>query len=132
AGVRLMSAPPSSAPALPLPRRRGRSRLWMGLYQLLFLLVLVGYAPVLLWRCLGDRRYRARFFQRVGFVPWRGDGRPVVWIHGVSVGEVKAASNFVAELRRRRPDLQLVVSTTTATGHLVAQKEYPDLPVVFY
>ena len=56
----------------------------------------------------------------------------LVWIHGVSVGEVKAASNFVAELRRARPDLQLVISSTTPNGHLVARKEYPDLPVIFY
>jgi 3-deoxy-D-manno-octulosonic-acid transferase len=56
----------------------------------------------------------------------------VVWIHGVSVGEVKAASNFVAQLRERRPDLQLVVSATTPNGHRVARQEYPDLPVVYY
>jgi 3-deoxy-D-manno-octulosonic-acid transferase len=104
----------------------------MWLYQLLFLALLLVYSPVLLWRCLVDRRYRARFRQRTGRVPRSADGRDVVWIHGVSVGEVKAASNFVAELRRRRPDLQLVVSSTTANGHLVAQREYPDLPVVFY
>ncbi|MBL9078817.1 MAG: 3-deoxy-D-manno-octulosonic acid transferase [Planctomycetes bacterium] len=122
----------ASGAAAPLPPPRGRSWLWMAVYQLLFLLLLVGYAPVLAWRCLVDRRYRARFVQRTGRVPWRGDGRSVVWIHGVSVGEVKAASNFIAELRRRRPDLQLVVSATTPNGHLVAQKEYPDLPVVFY
>ncbi|MBX3465261.1 MAG: 3-deoxy-D-manno-octulosonic acid transferase [Planctomycetes bacterium] len=122
-------APPAAGGRTP---PRGRSWLWMGLYQLLFLLALLLFAPVLLWRCLFDRRYRARLWQRTGRVPALGRGRDVVWIHGVSVGEVKAASNFVAELRRRRPDLQLVVSTTTPNGHLVAQQQYPDLPVVFY
>ena len=111
--------------------RRG-SWLWMALYQLLFLLLLVVYAPVMLWRSVTDRRYRARLVQRLGFVPFRQDAGEVVWIHGVSVGEVKAASNFIAELRRRRPDLQLVVSATTPNGHIVAQQEYRDLPVVFY
>ncbi|MBL8729088.1 MAG: 3-deoxy-D-manno-octulosonic acid transferase [Planctomycetes bacterium] len=119
---------------LPLPQSGGRGRSWltMGLYQLLFLLLLLVYSPVIVWRGLTDRRYRARFFERTGRVPPLGAGREVVWIHGVSVGEVKAASNFVAELRQRRPDLQLVISSTTPNGHLIAQKEYPDLPVVFY
>jgi 3-deoxy-D-manno-octulosonic-acid transferase len=123
---------PGGGDTLRLPQSRGRSWLTMGLYQLLFLLLLVVYSPVILWRSLVDRRYRARFRQRTGRLPRVGDGREVVWIHGVSVGEVKAASNFIAELRQRRPDLQIVISTTTPNGHLIAQKEYPDLPVVFY
>jgi 3-deoxy-D-manno-octulosonic-acid transferase len=104
----------------------------MGVYQPLFLLAFLLYSPVLLARRLFDRRPRASVRERMGFVPRMLGARPVVWIHGVSVGEVKAASNFVARLRQQRPDLQLVISATTPNGHLVARQEYPDLPVVFY
>jgi 3-deoxy-D-manno-octulosonic-acid transferase len=117
---------------LPLQRSGLRGWLTMGIYQPVFLLAFLVYSPVLLWRITFDRRYRKSMRERMGFVPHRADDRQVVWIHGVSVGEVKAASNFIALLQRSRPDLQLVVSTTTPNGHLVARQEHKDLPVVFY
>lgn len=104
----------------------------MGSYHLLFLLAFLGYAPVLLWRLAFDRRYRTGLRQRLGSSDFRGSDRPVVWIHGVSVGEIKAAGQIITALRRGRPDLQLVLSSTTPNGHKVAQKEHADLPVVFY
>ncbi len=131
-----MPADPSVAAGrdstLPLPRSGVRGWLTMGIYQPAFLLAFLLYSPVLLWRMAFDRRYRSSLRQRMGFVPRRSDVREVVWIHGVSVGEVKAASNFIAQLRAQRPWLQLVVSATTPNGHLVARQEYKDLPVVFY
>ncbi len=117
---------------LPLPRSGVRGALTMGVYQPLFLLAFLLYSPLLLWRWATDRKKRASWRERMGFVPRLPGDRPVVWIHGVSVGEVKAASNFVARLRELRPDLQILVSATTPNGHLVARQEYKDLPVVFY
>lgn len=127
-------AEPAAGPAAtrPLPRTGARGWLTMGVYQPLFLLAFLLYSPVLLFRRLFDRRPRASLRERMGFVPRLGGDRPVVWIHGVSVGEVKAASNFIARLRAGRPELQLVISATTPNGHLVARQEHPDLPVVFY
>jgi 3-deoxy-D-manno-octulosonic-acid transferase len=124
----------ASADAQPGWRGRGRLRgmLTMGSYQLLFLLVFVGYAPVFFWRVLFDRRYRSGVWERLGWVAFQATDRPVVWIHGVSVGEVKAAGQFLKVLRRARPDLQIVVSSTTPNGHQVARQEHGDLPVVFY
>ena len=126
------SVPAAPAPMLPRPRSRIRGWLTMGIYQPIFVLALLVYGPVLAWRSLVDRRYRSSLKERMGFAPRRRDVRDVVWIHGVSVGEVKAAKNFLAVLRRQRPDLHIVVSTTTPNGHLIARQEYPDLPVVFY
>ncbi|MFY9345686.1 MAG: glycosyltransferase N-terminal domain-containing protein [Planctomycetota bacterium] len=129
----MADSPPSREPSsLPLPRSGWRGWLTMGVYQPLFLLAFLLYSPVLAWRWLFDRRPRASWRERMGFVPVPAGGRPVVWIHGVSVGEVKAASNFIQRLRASRPDLQLVVSATTPNGHLVARQEYADLPVVYY
>ena len=131
-----MPSEPGAAPGrdttLPLPRSGIRGWLTMGIYQPVFLIAFLLYSPVLLWRTVFDRPYRKSLRERMGFVPRRTDERQAVWIHGVSVGEVKAASQFIAQLRVQRPDLQLVVSTTTPNGHLVARQEYKDLPVVFY
>ncbi len=117
---------------LPVPRSGLRGWLTMGIYQPVFLLAFLIYSPVLLWRVTFDRRYRRSLRERMGFVKPRIGASEVVWIHGVSVGEVKAASNFIAQLRKLRPDLQLIVSATTPNGHQVARQEYKDLPVVFY
>lgn len=104
----------------------------MAVYQLAFLLGLCLYSPVLAWRSVVDARYRRSFRQRTGRVQIATDGRPIVWIHGVSVGEIKAAANIIARLRVERPDLQIVLSSTTPNGHQVARQDHPDLQVVFY
>jgi len=118
----------------PNAARRGRLRglITMGSYHLLFLVVFLVYAPVLGWRLLFHRSHRSGLRQRLGGVSFTGSDRPVVWIHGVSVGEIKAAAQIIRALRQQRPDLQLVVSSTTPNGHKVARQQHPDLPVVFY
>jgi 3-deoxy-D-manno-octulosonic-acid transferase len=130
------SSGPATAPfvqAMPLPRSGLRGWLTMGIYQPLFALAFLLYSPLLLWRLAFARGgASSNMRERMGFVPRLAGERPLVWIHGVSVGEVKAASNFVAKLQQLRPDLDLVISTTTPNGRLVAHQEYPHLPVVTY
>jgi 3-deoxy-D-manno-octulosonic-acid transferase len=71
-------------------------------------------------------RHRQGFRQRLGDY---GDtpaarlrGRPRIWLHAASVGEVNAAAVIADELRRRRPDAQLLVSTTTEHGQAAARE----------
>jgi 3-deoxy-D-manno-octulosonic-acid transferase len=135
-----MEETPATAPATGAPgsarRRRPRSRLGIGaamaVYQCVFVVGFLAYLPVLLWRSVFDRRYRQGFGQRMGKVAITRTGGDVVWIHGVSVGEIKAAANIIARLRNSRPDLQIVLSATTPNGRQVAQQEHRDLTVVFY
>ena len=60
------------------------------------------------------------------------DGRPVVWFHGVSVGEIHLLRQVVAAFRQRYPDWQCVISTTTDTGYDEACKHFADLRVIFW
>ncbi len=63
--------------------------------------------------------------QRMGHVrPRDGDG-PAVLIHAVSLGEVNATVELVRQLRAARPDLAVVVSTTTAAGYERGRQLYP-------
>jgi len=98
-------------------------------YQLAYVLVFFCF---LLWRWLFDRRYRSGIGERLGFVRPSDGSRKVVWIHGVSVGEVKAAGTLIEQLTATRPDLELVISSTTPTGHQLARDLYPDLRVIYY
>lgn len=46
------------------------------------------------------------------------------WIHAVSVGEAIAAGSLVAGLRRRYPEVPLVMTTTTETGAGVVRERH--------
>jgi len=50
------------------------------------------------------------------------DGRPIYWLHAVSMGEVGVAKVLVAELKTQAPDSLIVLSTSTATGIEAAKK----------
>ena len=81
------------------PPAAWRSALAMAIYHLIFVLAFVVYAPILAWRMILNPSYRTGILQRMGRVPRTESGRPVVWIHGVSVGEIKAAGvNPVSKL----------------------------------
>jgi 3-deoxy-D-manno-octulosonic-acid transferase len=72
------------------------------------------------WQAWRDPAQRGRVTQRLGFVA-RAPRAGGVWVHAVSVGEVQAAAALVHALRRRRPELPIVLTTTTATGAQRAQ-----------
>lgn len=91
------------------------------LYTGLAGLMLPIFCAVLWWRGLrGNRGYWRDFSQRFGFGPKLD--QQSVWVHGVSFGEVQAASALVHALRQKYPDLPLVVTTGTPTGADHARK----------
>jgi 3-deoxy-D-manno-octulosonic-acid transferase len=96
-------------------------------------------APYAIARLLRDPKTRSRWkayardvVVRFGRRRRREGSRPCVWIHGVSVGEVKAAAHLVRRLEAGWPGLEVVVSVTTDTGRRVAAELYPRHRVEFY
>ncbi|HZH33711.1 MAG TPA: 3-deoxy-D-manno-octulosonic acid transferase, partial [Pyrinomonadaceae bacterium] len=60
-------------------------------------------------------------------------GKPVVWLHCVSVGETQAARPLARAVLENFPDHTLVVSTTTRTGQRLAREIFKtDAALVFY
>ena len=70
----------------------------------------------LVWRGFGDRGYWRGWTQRLGLTPVRAGARNTIWVHAVSVGEVRAAVPLVKALRERFVDSPIVVTTMTPTG----------------
>ncbi len=111
--------------------------LWHGtaaliLYHFLFICSIPVIGPILVWRMCFSPRYRAGLLARMGRLdPTPAGGRPI-WIHGVSVGEIKAAATLIESLRRDLPDVELVISTTTSTGFESARMIYQQDRVIYY
>jgi 3-deoxy-D-manno-octulosonic-acid transferase len=102
------------------------------LYHGIFMLFGLAYAPVALWRLVFDPRFRASIGPRSGRVQATVGDRPVVWAHGVSVGEVKGLGRLIAAIEERHPEIEVVVSATTETGFALAQRLYAPRRVIRY
>ena len=83
------------------------------------------------WR---NGKYVTGLRQRLGNLPAiNSNGKPVIWLHCVSVGEAQAAQSLVREITNRFPKLALVISTTTVTGQRVAGELFRgQAAAVFY
>jgi 3-deoxy-D-manno-octulosonic-acid transferase len=81
-------------------------------------------------------RYKRGFGERLGFVPCtltqRLSGSPRIWIHAVSLGEVKVATPLVKALRKIIPGCSVIISTSTEHGRDLAMETFgEDTPVVY-
>jgi 3-deoxy-D-manno-octulosonic-acid transferase len=69
----------------------------------------------LLWRGWRNRIYWGRLPERFGYIPAARSLR-AIWLHAVSVGEVRAAVPLIRALMSRYPEHRLIVTTMTSTG----------------
>lgn len=72
-------------------------------------------------------RHREGLRQRLGLYPKvpRRAGRPRIWLHAASVGEVQAARAIIDELRRSLPQVEFILTTMTLHGRKVARNQLP-------
>jgi 3-deoxy-D-manno-octulosonic-acid transferase len=104
------------------------SLLLNGLYGLAAVIA----SPWLIYKAIITGKYRRGLWTKfLGETPILPPERRV-WFHAVSVGEVHLLRQLVAEFRRRHPDYDCVISTTTDTGLAEAQKHFPDLTVFWW
>jgi 3-deoxy-D-manno-octulosonic-acid transferase len=69
----------------------------------------------LIWRGLRYPAYWRRWPERWGFVRPLAPAR-VLWVHAVSVGEVRSVAGLIRALRERYPRHTVLVTTMTPTG----------------
>ncbi|MCA1796500.1 MAG: 3-deoxy-D-manno-octulosonic acid transferase, partial [Geobacteraceae bacterium] len=105
------------------------------LYDIVLLLGMVVLIPWYIVRGCIRGKMRQGLRERLGFVSAAGldaiDGRQVLWIHAVSVGETRAAIPLIKALRRTYPDAALVLSNVTETGREIAES-IPDIDLRIY
>src|SRR5262252_3057545 len=87
------------------------------IYTLSLLLVLVLTLPLYLLRF---GKYFPTLADRLGVLKLP-QLRGSIWVHAVSVGEVKAVERLLERLRKQFPDKPIVLSTATPTGQQLAR-----------
>jgi len=102
-------------------------------YGALWWLVILLGTLVNVRRLFRDKEFMQMVTARMGgglpAPPAPGEPQRIL-IHGVSVGEIKAARSLVLQIQVERPDLEVVLSTVTDTGFRIAEELYPGLRVV--
>jgi 3-deoxy-D-manno-octulosonic-acid transferase len=101
-------------------------------YSVLLSLGLIVLIPHFLFQALAHGKYVAGLRQRLGSIP-PVHGKPVIWLHCVSVGETQAARPLAKRLKQQFPHHELVVSTITLTGQTLARDVFRNQAAsVFY
>jgi 3-deoxy-D-manno-octulosonic-acid transferase len=111
-------------------------RVFLWIYSVLYGLLLPLYFLVFVYRVLFQDKELDSLLRRAGRPPQIPDepaaDKPAIriWVHAVSVGEVKAIQPLVDALKRENN--QLLVSTVTQTGQEMASHLFGDRAHVFY
>jgi len=85
------------------------------IYRFLLLLLLPLVLIFLLIRSKNNKAYRARLFERLGYVPKPAKQGGII-VHAASVGEVIALKNFIDKLILAYPTLPITITSFTPTG----------------
>ncbi|MGL6039832.1 MAG: 3-deoxy-D-manno-octulosonic acid transferase, partial [Deefgea sp.] len=111
-----------------------------GLYRLVLWLVFPLIWLYLLKRSQKQPAYRMYWAERLGYYSknithqWRQSNTNVkiIWLHAVSVGEMRASAPVIAALRTNYPEHSLVLTCMTPTGRETAQELFGDFATIVY
>ncbi len=101
-------------------------------YDLLFILFALLYFPCLLIRGKWHSGFKMRLGNLDHLAAEKLEGKPCLWIHAVSVGEVLAIVDLVQKLREVLPQYTIICSTVTKTGNQLAQEKLGDDCTIIY
>ncbi len=97
------------------------------IYNLVLISLALILLPLILIAFVIQPKFRAGFFQKIGFYSFdKKNGKNVVF-HAVSVGETNAIKEIVKRYHKIHPDENIIITTTTKTGQAVAQTEFKDI-----
>ncbi|MBN1907285.1 MAG: 3-deoxy-D-manno-octulosonic acid transferase [Deltaproteobacteria bacterium] len=91
--------------------------------------------PFLLF-VLFSGKYRRHLIERFGFIKGSSleqlKGMPKIWVHAVSLGEVKVANSIITSLKGLIPGSSIILSTSTEHGRALALELLgSEVPVIY-
>ncbi|HJX34047.1 MAG TPA: 3-deoxy-D-manno-octulosonic acid transferase [Desulfatiglandales bacterium] len=92
--------------------------------------------PIFLLYALFKGRYGEGLKERLGYIhhglTQSLTGSPRIWIHAVSLGEIKAAESIINSLKNIIPGCSIILSTTTGHGRDLANNIFREkVPVIY-
>ena len=94
------------------------------LYTAIFIALVPAYFIRLTLRGIGNKKYLERWSERLGKANIRpSKGKPIIWVHAVSVGEVNASIPLLRNLMEEYEDSEFLVTTSTPTGSDILLKK---------
>ncbi len=111
---------------VPHPINQAYPTFMIYLYNMVLIAGALVSSPYWALRILFTPKYRKNFVQRFGYYPQeiqnQLQGKNPLWIHAVSVGETLTAIILVKEIKKKYPDLPILISNVTVTGHQISQQ----------
>jgi 3-deoxy-D-manno-octulosonic-acid transferase len=90
--------------------------MWRLAYSILIAAAMPFVLIRLWWRGRREPFYRRRIGERFGHYRDMPSGRPLIWLHAVSVGEARACAELVRALGTAHPGFDLLLTCMTAAG----------------
>lgn len=97
------------------------------LYNLVLISLAIILLPVILIAFIVQPKFRAGFWEKIGFYKFSKKGTKTTVFHAVSVGETNAIKDLVKAYKEKHPDEVIIITTTTKTGQEIAQKSFKDI-----
>ncbi len=97
------------------------------LYNIVLIFLAITLLPIILIAFIIQPKFRAGFWEKIGFYNYNTEGKKTTIFHAVSVGETNAIKDLVLEYRKQHPDELIIVTTTTRTGQEIAKKVFKDI-----
>lgn len=96
-------------------------------YEIILIILGIAALPRLFYQYVFKHKYRNSLLKRLGsdFPIIDKKGRPLVWVHAVSLGETKAVSALVKIIKAELKNPVIVFSTVTETGYVEACRSIP-------
>lgn len=106
------------------------------IYALLTSLLFIPLFPLALIYSKITGKYSEHLMERLGWIPAETlaglQGQPLIWMHAVSLGEVRVADAVIAALKKRIPQCPVLLSTTTKHGRDLAESlDHDNIQVVY-
>lgn len=96
-------------------------------YNLVLISLAIVFLPIILIAFVVQPKFRAGFWEKIGFYKFEKKNIKTTIFHAVSVGETNAIKDLVKAYREKHPNEVIIVTTTTKTGQEIAQKSFKEI-----
>ena len=99
------------------------------IYSIVMLLLLPVALPWLAWRTFRQTGHMDRIGDRLGSWPYM-QPHETIWVHGASLGEIRAAAPLVNALHKSYPNRPILVTSFSGAGRAHARELFGDRAMV--